>query len=235
MGIENRQNGRRGPRAYRSHAIRFGVVVLLGLVLTIAIAWLSPWMPRPQSQTSQLYDAPSGVPGATRLVRFTTFFETSYSVDGNGELPSDVRFGEVNRFFWLDARRVPPAAPLSPAATSPGYRWAVLVNGYGWPLRAFWGRGTNEYSGWTRVGGNGEGWIDLFAGAGGAGVPVWVLWYGFMFDWCFFSLAVTACLFGPGRLRRRRRRRRGACPMCAYDLRNDFAGGCSECGWNRPI
>ncbi len=35
------------------------------------------------------------------------------------------------------------------------------------------------------------------------------------------------------RVRRRMRRKRGLCPMCAYDLRGDFASGCPECGSGR--
>jgi hypothetical protein len=31
----------------------------------------------------------------------------------------------------------------------------------------------------------------------------------------------------------KRREHRGRCPLCGYDLRADFAGGCSECGWKR--
>ena len=29
------------------------------------------------------------------------------------------------------------------------------------------------------------------------------------------------------------REHKGCCPMCAYDLRRDFASGCTECGWRR--
>jgi hypothetical protein len=36
-------------------------------------------------------------------------------------------------------------------------------------------------------------------------------------------------------VRRRRRLRSGLCPVCRYDLRADYIGGCPECGWGRRI
>ena len=35
--------------------------------------------------------------------------------------------------------------------------------------------------------------------------------------------------------RRRRRMEAGLCPLCGYDLQHDIPGGCSECGWERPV
>lgn len=35
--------------------------------------------------------------------------------------------------------------------------------------------------------------------------------------------------------RRLIRRRRGRCVHCGYDLKHEYASGCSECGWNKPV
>ncbi|MGP1310287.1 MAG: hypothetical protein ACTS27_08835 [Phycisphaerales bacterium] len=64
-----------------------------------------------------------------------------------------------------------------------------------------------------------------------AQIPLDPMWRGL--------IANTAILGSPALLvfvpavRARRRRRKGKCPRCAYDLKHDFAHGCSECGWNK--
>ncbi|MCC6678773.1 MAG: hypothetical protein IT436_16700 [Phycisphaerales bacterium] len=53
-----------------------------------------------------------------------------------------------------------------------------------------------------------------------ANVPVYAgVWWGLK------RMSRVAC--------ERSRLRRGLCPSCAYDLRGDHAGGCTECGWGR--
>lgn len=65
-------------------------------------------------------------------------------------------------------------------------------------------------------------------------LPIMPVWAGLAADTLIFAGAWWLVLLAPRPLRAGLRRRRGRCPSCAYDLRRDLAGGCPECGWNRP-
>lgn len=62
-----------------------------------------------------------------------------------------------------------------------------------------------------------------------------VIWGNVLGMPAFAAAIVAILLLAPPLLRETRRRGRGLCPRCAYDLRGDLAGGCSECGWRRPV
>ncbi len=126
----------------------------------------------------------------------------------------------------------------------------LKVTAYGWPLRCFASAeaSADEPNGpnWHRQGSRCmiryKAWSGLAAvwhsQDGSILVPYKPLWGGLAANSLLFGAAwATVLRLGWGTatgLRVRRRRRRGFCTQCGYDLRGGFAGGCPECGWNRP-
>ena len=64
-------------------------------------------------------------------------------------------------------------------------------------------------------------------------VPLKPLWPGLLANIVFWAVAIVAACFVPVPIRALIRRCRGRCPGCGYDLRNELAKGCSECGWGK--
>jgi hypothetical protein len=67
-------------------------------------------------------------------------------------------------------------------------------------------------------------------------LPCLPIWRGFIINSLVYSLALWLLYLtwlGVRQSKRANRRRRGCCPRCAYDLRGNFASGCTECGWRR--
>jgi hypothetical protein len=64
-------------------------------------------------------------------------------------------------------------------------------------------------------------------------IPYIPLWRGVAINTLVLGSPALLLLLIPP-VRASRRRRKGKCPRCAYDLKHDFARGCSECGWNKP-
>lgn len=59
------------------------------------------------------------------------------------------------------------------------------------------------------------------------------IWDGLVVNTIFYGLLLFGIVGFFRAARRDRRMRRGWCPACSYDLRLDFSGGCTECGWGR--
>ena len=64
-------------------------------------------------------------------------------------------------------------------------------------------------------------------------LPLQPIWIGFIIDLIFYAAVCLILILNASLLNRYRRLLRGRCPNCAYDLRGDSGGGCSECGWGR--
>jgi hypothetical protein len=64
-------------------------------------------------------------------------------------------------------------------------------------------------------------------------VPLKPLWPGLLANTAFWAVAIVAAGFVPAQIRSLIRRYRGRCPACGYDLRDELAKGCSECGWGK--
>lgn len=64
-------------------------------------------------------------------------------------------------------------------------------------------------------------------------LPLVPVFYGLIINTIFYSIIIFMFLFGVQYVRKLIRRLSGRCPMCTYDLQNNIASGCPECGWNR--
>lgn len=65
-------------------------------------------------------------------------------------------------------------------------------------------------------------------------LPLRPIWWGLALNTLLASVVWGGLLFGPVAVRRRIRRRRGRCVRCGYDLRDQVAPGCPECGAGQP-
>lgn len=66
-----------------------------------------------------------------------------------------------------------------------------------------------------------------------AALPYDPIWPGLCGDVVLYAAAWWGLMAGVPAVRRLGRKRRGLCPECGYDLRGEFAFGCSECGWEK--
>ncbi len=67
----------------------------------------------------------------------------------------------------------------------------------------------------------------------GEPLPLTPEWLGFTINTAIYAVVLLPLGSGSYLLRRLVRYERGRCPKCDYDLRREFAAGCSECGWKR--
>lgn len=125
----------------------------------------------------------------------------------------------------------------------PGNIQVVTQFAVGWPLPSF--------TGWWRVNTTPmlaqiRGMQDMIAphrmwrfeltaslpGGRAADFPLVPIWPGLIVNTLVLGAPALLLLFVTP-VRRRRRRQKGKCPRCAYDLKHEFATGCSECGWGK--
>lgn len=64
-------------------------------------------------------------------------------------------------------------------------------------------------------------------------IPYGIWWPGFVANEIVFCSLVLSFGLALSWSKKRWRMKRGLCPVCAYDLRSDLKGGCSECGWRK--
>lgn len=64
-------------------------------------------------------------------------------------------------------------------------------------------------------------------------LPLQPIWLGLAANTAIYGIVVWIIFSILGGWKRLRRFARGRCSNCAYDLRGDYNGACSECGWKR--
>lgn len=113
-------------------------------------------------------------------------------------------------------------------------------HGFGWPRPALWYRVHGVYRAPYAIATGIEGGRMLTAAPtlgtrsyDFRALPLWPHWPGLLLNTALFACLWAVALFGPGLVRRWARKRRGRCLRCGYDLRDNPAPGCPECGWNR--
>lgn len=142
--------------------------------------------------------------------------------------------------MWVKHAATPvPRIPTTPANSA---SW-IIVHTCGWPYRALWCKFLPnpaaktptvsdgiELSRVTRRRGNYQ-WGEP------AALPLRPAWSGLALDTILLGAAWLPVVFlvrgGAGHIRARIRVAHGRCPRCGYDLKNQPAPGCPECGWMR--
>lgn len=225
------------------------LMVSLGLVTTIAVAWgLAAFLPH--RHLIQKYNVIQYTDAAGRIK--PTWTETL-----------EVHRPGMIRRVWVTGPPMSPrpagwASLAKDAATQLGYRpladrsWGDLPrelaregaspgsgmdDARGWPWPALWcaldaagidgGTTTHPVSGGFRISRISVGSARYRA------LPLIPAWRGLALDTLVFALCIALLAVSARYVRSHWRRVRGWCPRCAYDLKRDLRGGCPECGWNR--
>lgn len=228
--------------------------VLLGVVTTIAVAWI---IARPAHLNSGARTFGGGF--STELLLHTgagDFLTTRFKRIGG--MTCYQISGQSNGADWM-ATRAPRPEAIS-AEELPGWVYVpgpntrlpaevpsglmptnLLSYAFGWPLPAM--RGLVVENTKPPVFAGRDLWKLGPAGGWYRGLPLSPVWPGFAINSLLFGAAWLVLLRVAGvpawraaagvLLRKRVRRKAGLCPECGYDLRTGFVSGCPECGWGR--
>ena len=217
-------------------AIAVAVIsLLLGMVLSLAVAFgLARWR-----------SSPYQVDPITGMVEdYGDEFEPSPSdirqwrqhVPDHWPKPPEV--GLESRFIGVrylsqlvmhgsfDAESVPPEQFAEHLAKRRGYMFWILECGF--PFHCIGSESWYETQGAMQL-------PVQYSGRklGSVYLPARIIIPGFFANTLLYGSILALPYLGLWCLKRLHRRRRGRCPSCNYDLRQNLAAGCSECGWKR--
>jgi len=196
--------------------IRVTLIVLLGAVTTVAMAWFPCWSSPLEWTTS------GSVENHPRVVAWldARIWKTDlHGADRPVWVVEERGFGR--RRLHLSSAVISGRIPM-PAD--------FLIEDAGWPALAFEGYSTPVWTG-SAYTFETHALIDLQAIR--ASMPFQPMWPGFALNTLIYATMWFGLFIGATAGRRAIRRKRGLCPLCGYDLRGDPGRGCPECGWNR--
>lgn len=240
-------------RPWRAGIARGVLSILVGALVTVAVAWAPRMRYRPVERTDLgnfavvIEDARTN----ERLACLGHHLAMSRAVES--DFTESLRAWRIGADSTAKLASAPPAAPrwarFDPplsvlrahvdalAAVGELSRWTYAS---GWPMHAMRARtiGISGKPGPIHQESVGSmtfdcpEWLDAFVGAPSIALPLEPVPMGFAVDTCAYGAVVFALLSLLGAARRRRRRRRGLCGDCAY---GPLTGGtCPECGAARP-
>ncbi|MEM0982499.1 MAG: hypothetical protein AAGI17_00970 [Planctomycetota bacterium] len=223
----------------------------LGLLTTIAVAWLLALRPIAMSGNSN-----SASIRALRDIIGEDGFGPGTMISGRdtrwfGGVIQGWRIFERDDMRWAvgTSDQLTATFPLGVAIAGP-LSWGrsrdlldrpeppaeVADIAFGWPAYAVWCEMNDHRQRQTL--GNGAIPIrdpDLSGRPYGSFLPFRPILSGLAFDTLFFGALWFAAFSLVNQSRRYRRFKRGRCPRCSYDLAFDYRDGCSECGWRRGV
>jgi hypothetical protein len=217
----------------RRWALRVFLILLLGAIVNVAVAWGCLLGLRHRSDTIEDWDDDASVHAIV------------------AELGWDVeswRFfaGVTDHDFGVMQREVSMYSPRTETSAPFGVIVATSTDA-GWPLYAPTGRiiwPHNSYLEWRA---NGQamkpdrkvecGWAysaivttPKFRTTETLLVPLRPVWPAFAFNTVFYAAVLWMLFAAPFALRKWQRIKRGLCPKCGYDLRGTDSAACPECG-----
>ena len=213
--------------------------VLLGLLTSIAVAWLAAYRGDMYQGRMQVAVHPMEDRLIRRVIAIPGMHEDFYLVNRHyGDRvpyrPSD----EPESLLPPWARRVVTDELGRDRAQGFDHSWR-MIHSSGWPLRCLWremeegsSRGGTFLRGAIRVG-DGSDRKYSFMWDEPVALPLLPIWGGLIVDTAVFAVLWATCLMAQRAGCRLVRKRRGLCPTCAFDLKGG-TGGCPECGWLRP-
>ncbi len=213
--------------------ISISLVVLLGVVTSVAVAWSAVWRfgwiarngPLNTLTLSERYGASSGV-RAWRFAQVSTWgFTYVY------RYPSMSRGSAVvaTSPYWSAVRHAPRAKDVPYTEWTAGVPFRCMI-GHAGPVRASL---LGERDGLIAVGESNLRVRSMSLSRFPLMLPYLPIWPGLLANTAICGGAWWALLFGPGVLKRWHRRRTGRCVTCGYDLRGlsgRSEGVCPECG-----
>jgi hypothetical protein len=215
---------------------RIGVSASLGLLLTIALAWVPafyhyPRVPPPNFPVRKYLGVSDGHTFGVVEHRWPYRRQYMMYVQPRSVFPDaqDIAAAESAGVQvlpdWVHWRG------SNPDLYYKGEDFMECTEGWGWPFPAL--RRTVRHGVDDKLRTN-EAWIlaDNPADWFGYSLPTGILWTGLIADTAILSVALGALVLTFGFLRAFRRRRKGLCPSCAYDRHglSTPAAPCPECG-----
>lgn len=233
------------------------VLLLLGATVNIAVAWYFACRSdasdfnriAPSHYLQHQYADRSLLDGMVYEKTGTKYVAISYlsgrytPMDWDGDVAGFIqgqpRFARRHLTKWI----VSTEAPTPPSAY-------IAVIARGWPMQCLY---SIEFIDHTVRGQGPRGeFIDQgaiiipaldrpnsgYAPMKAIALPYLPIWRGFIVNSLMYAFAVSLPYLTwlvVRRFKRANRIRRGRCPRCAYDLRGNFAAGCTECGWRRDM
>lgn len=223
------------------------IVVIIAAIINLAVAWVIAWRvnsekivfrPGPYFRFRNMSDGASwegrfesGLLTDRMQISVLKVQTTQNSTTGSltafaAELPPYAR-AELLR--WCKSVNQPdPESPF------------VIVVARGWPFTAFYlvktptrPSATTQPRDYYQVRGA---WIARPATRRwqhAIEIPFLPVWPGCLLNMLLYIPLVSLVWINTRLFRQWNRYRRGRCPICGYDLRANFANGCSECGWRR--
>ncbi len=203
---------------------RLAVLLLLGAIVNVAVAWAALLIFPPQVDEENEVRLDVTIVAEIVSSRFP-----AHQIRSSEEYYATL----VRRFAW---EQVDITCSVDDPATNAYEFIDVLELIAGWPARGFKGRSLWDVSEssyqWAlplpapvreRTGRL----LDF--------LPLLPIWPGFAINTVLYSAILWLLAFGPFAARRFMRDKRGLCIKCGYDLRGSSGGGggCPECGWRR--
>ena len=219
-------DGRRASRRAKSIVCRLLFWTCLSIGTTLLMGWACAWLPIPSDSSAYLVETAHN--GSVYVVR--TFGSESVLPNVLPELLTVVLAGPPRQAGGL----FPDWSVFRSGSTSEGMelleRNVVQEDARGWPLVCLSSKLLYISDKDTLVAECG--WL-----IGGAPrvIPYCPIWPGMLVDSVLYGAALLIARRMLGIVIELSRRRRGRCPKCAYDIRGEFAPGCSECGWRRGV
>lgn len=239
----------RCPRRIRLHALLIGSSLALGLVTTVAIAWLVP-VPSEMSMNSYRtgayrrnnvvkpfshFESPTAE-WAFRVYKDVPASETKdivrgYQYASDGTLPINPATGQT--VVWTGEHYLKFPSPAWGTAREPTMFQLAL----GWPCKCLYAEWSAEDQprfslACTTLSLRGP--HSLVGGLTGKHpLPYFPLWPNLLANTVVYAGAWLLLLASPAALlalRRQRRRARGLCTLCGYDTSASSSAPCPECG-----
>jgi hypothetical protein len=196
--------------------VRICVLVLLGAIVNVAVAWGLAYWKRAHAPSLTLLDDATTEPMLTRAFPQWTSDESwstsgavfvSIGISRRHALALDKAAGR----FLLISKEQSGLPSLSMRGETIATEVARTTN-HGWPI-------------------GGELFVELIPGLFGSVIPGRPIWPGFAINTVFYAAILWVLFAAPFALRRWRRIKRGLCPKCGYDLRGSATtNACPECG-----
>lgn len=221
---------RRVPR------VRVGVSVVLGVMLTLGVAWVVPnLMPENSFRDSGfiLVDEPRIVSGRFQKAWYKSDLEFVWYTDAeSAEMRQPSKAARGSQIDWDP--KVVRTLPwwVTKPNVSPSESPIVLTVASGFPFRCvkterIFGLGQRSFIDDTGVALSVPSWLATDGEWRIATAPIWL---GLLANCVFWSALAAFPIFVPRCMSRQLRQRRGCCIACGYDLTGVTDRSCPECG-----
>ncbi len=205
--------------------------LLLGVISTIALAWLCAAFVNPELAVAEFSHSPRADGGENVIVAQSAFGHTRINRAQAQRLLLDEATGDIRLAEWRgddDSLSETRAGwPLRAFACDNPGEVSIVAGNSGMTMSTSSGAGSTVRGGWEL-----SPFTGGFLGGCWRAIPLRPIWSGIVVDVIVLGGMCYAAIFGAAALRRERRRAQGLCAWCGYDLRSGGLDNqrCPECG-----